>query len=852
MSNYFLIPSYTINSNETIDLNKLKSNLKFLKSSKSSSYSTFKSMKSSIDKNLILSSTQSNLNTNRNYNDNNMYSYTNLTSINNLKEKGLMKKYNKTNPNLFNGDEFEYMKKTGSHSIKKGKDILSYDKDNYSKILKNLDDWDKDHIEKSKKKSDIILFKVLYNYYQQQNLKEELYNLIAASNMLKNRRNLRHFANVIEDGKQNKLFLGMIESKNKETGSILKYNLYKTKLKFRQLFHRKYSKEFVDNLNIDPEILDFVIEDKVKNAFYNKIIKEKIKYENQLHEELLKINNIIISKKSAKVEKNEKIKEIFKEKNILIKEYNDMYNTNRQAYWYKYDNFEQSFKKYISTEYIETNMKINKKIENIENHKMEKLKMFHRNKTMSIDASRLSLGNKKRKKSLIERRNIDEYSRKQLKEMEYLKKFKILNMNNEMNNKLKELHDNYKIKIDDLNLKQKQLEYEISIIKDELEFYSQINDELRKEHKIYYMEKLKKGFDCREEGLIWIVTNLFELQVPLDYHHFPKFLTHEQIDYIKNYSELQLKLNQLKIIISILKKKQYTQKMSDTLKYMDAIDSIENFKSKEDEDLKKENDFFQIAKKKIDKKFVKIYQDNIDIVKTTIKKNLDNCDYHYIINEIKKDLYHGHSLSIGKSKKDILNMFIESQSNKNFFDFLLSVKTSYQKLEEKMEKLFENEKHNYMRMEEAEEIYEKCFYANEQELKDIKHPSLKYIIYSWKLIDAFKERINQIKADIIEIKEKLKNYKGDKIEVINENNKLDEYMNKLFQYEKEIDQTYNYFEDYLITTAKRFDVLKNETVKKVYIKTSEDILNSFFKYIIQCEKQFLIFKDNIIKLKKYF
>ena len=138
--------------------------------------------------------------------------------------------------------------------------------------------------------------------------------------------------------------------------------------------------------------------------------------------------------------------------------------------------------------------------------------------------------------------------------------------------------------------------------------------------------------------------------------------------------------------------------MSDTLKYMDAIDSIENFKNREDEELTKENDFFQIAKKKIDQKFVKIYQDNIDIVKRTLKKNIENCDYHYIINEIKKDLYHGKRLSIGKNKKDILNMLIEDQSNKNFFDFLLSIKSSYQLLEEKMEKLFENEKQNYMRM----------------------------------------------------------------------------------------------------------------------------------------------------------
>ena len=69
---------------------------------------------------------------------------------------------------------------------------------------------------------------------------------------------------------------------------------------------------------------------------------------------------------------------------------------------------------------------------------------------------------------------------------------------------------------------------------------------------------------------------------------------------------------------------------------------------------------------------------------------------------------------------------------------------------------------NFKELEEAEEIYEKCLYINEEDLKNIKYPSLKYIIYSWKLIDAFKDRINQIKKDIIEIKEKLKNYRSNK------------------------------------------------------------------------------------------
>ena len=55
------------------------------------------------------------------------------------------------------------------------------------------------------------------------------------------------------------------------------------------------------------------------------------------------------------------------------------------------------------------------------------------------------------------------------------------------------------------------------------------------------MNKLKKGYDCRKEELIWIVYNLLELKAPLEYHHFIKYLMHEQIDYLKKYAKAQLK-----------------------------------------------------------------------------------------------------------------------------------------------------------------------------------------------------------------------------------------------------------------------------------------------------------------------
>ena len=65
MSNYFTIPSYANEANETI-FNKPKTHLKFMKTNKSSS--TIRSLMPPINKKLALISTQNNLNTDRNYN----------------------------------------------------------------------------------------------------------------------------------------------------------------------------------------------------------------------------------------------------------------------------------------------------------------------------------------------------------------------------------------------------------------------------------------------------------------------------------------------------------------------------------------------------------------------------------------------------------------------------------------------------------------------------------------------------------------------------------------------------------------------------------------------------------------
>jgi hypothetical protein len=186
-------------------------------------------------------------------------------------------------------------------------------------------------------------------------------------------------------------------------------------------------------------------------------------------------------------------------------------------------------------------------------------------------------------------------------------------------------------------------------------------------------------------------------------------LTPDQIDYLKEYAKLQLKQNELKIIINVLKKKQNTQKMNDVLRCMDVIDNILDLENKnEEEDVENltinynynriKNKDFIVAKNKINKKFVKIYQDNAKVMKNYLNKNKENYDFYQVIDELKKDLYYGSNSANKKSKRDILNVFMGDNKNKDFFQFLMDIKSNFEHLEEEKEKLFESQKQSYLKL----------------------------------------------------------------------------------------------------------------------------------------------------------
>ena len=153
-------------------------------------------------------------------------------------------------------------------------------------------------------------------------------------------------------------------------------------------------------------------------------------------------------------------------------------------------------------------------------------------------------------------------------------------------------------------------------------------------------------------------------------------------------------------------------------------------------------------------------------------------------------------------------------------------------------------------LKEAEEIY--CQSLNMDGFEDLEFPSLKYTVFNMKISRAFRAKIANMEEDIILLKNKLNNYKGDKIDPAKENENLDDIYQKLTSLEDKDKEEEKFYEKYLIMIAKRADTLKNEPSKKVYIGSSEEILKNRIEYFLKCEKKFLIYNDKIKLLKKFF
>jgi hypothetical protein len=115
--------------------------------------------------------------------------------------------------------------------------------------------------------------------------------------------------------------------------------------------------------------------------------------------------------------------------------------------------------------------------------------------------------------------------------------------------------EKYNKRLEDKKIELQGMQQQLYTLKFTLNF-------LIKDQRNYYTDILKKGIDVRSEGLCWVVKKLIELNAHLDASMFPKNLDHEQVDYILTFSYKLIEIQQLKVILRVLKDKQKSMRIN--------------------------------------------------------------------------------------------------------------------------------------------------------------------------------------------------------------------------------------------------------------------------------------------------
>jgi hypothetical protein len=495
-------------------------------------------------------------------------------------------------------------------------------KDENSILMKKLENWDKDNLHITKENPQELYIK-LKNLYKKINMKKEIKRLKQLNSLLTQKSN---FNKLMENGqKSNKILEDFFNRRNKDQGSILKNNIIKTNTRYSySLFDSRNQKDIEENIGVDSKTLNAMNSKDINDQYYTRVIKDKIKYEKQLHSELIDLNNNIQDKKEEKNITTQKLSDIYNKQSKLTKNFNKLYNE---------------------------------------------------------------------RKSLLERFQDDYEKKGKIHKSTFIKTFEVSKKNEELKNNIKEAKKDYVNNMKIIDSEKENCLKDMKRIENEMCYFKQINNELIKEQRQYYMEILRNGYDSRNEGMIWVVRNLLELNTNLEYHHFPKFLTHEQIDYLIKISSISLDEIQLKIILKVLKQKQKDLRIKENIRRMTVVDNIyADIKRKSIQN--NDNDILELTKKthkrvlteyeketikirnEINKKFMKLYYKNEETIRMFAEKNIDDNKDEILIEKLRECLFGRTNYHTTNS---LLKLFEGDQRQKKILNVILYIR---QKLHE--------------------------------------------------------------------------------------------------------------------------------------------------------------------------
>ena len=244
-----------------------------------------------------------------------------------------------------------------------------------------------------------------------------------------------------------------------------------------------------------------------------------------------------------------------------------------------------------------------------------------------------------------------------------------------------------------LDKKKLELNEEFEVCKNELLFMKIAHVYLTKEQRNYYLDLLNKGYDIRNEGLVWIVKRLLEIQTKLEYHHFPKYLDKDQADYIIELANLNLEEAQLKIVIDVLQKKQINlhnklnkeivQKilvLSNKRKTQIDTEIESKYKSSKNNDYNKDSKIYNSIKD--------VYKKYQGTFKMNSMKEIDDLREKKITDELKLSLLEGGRQGEKRNYDELTGLLdFFNKDNKDYFEFILKLKLRMRVLAKEKETL---------------------------------------------------------------------------------------------------------------------------------------------------------------------
>ena len=315
--------------------------------------------------------------------------------------------------------------------------------------------------------------------------------------------------------------------------------------------------------------------------------------------------------------------------------------------------------------------------------------------------------NEEKNKIKIEILNNKEYLEKLRKEGKYSKeetmlitRQKAIERNN-LEYKIKELFKKYQLdlkKLEDLKNKKKQ---EIDIVKDEENYIKLVKLSILSSQREYFLDILKKGYDVRKDGLVWCVKFLLELQTDLEYYHFPKFLNHQECDYLIEQANIALEITQLKIIVKVMKDKNEKNSIEKKYEYFNRMANAalrvkhhrKSLIQEELENLKKQRLNMSTTDKHLNKVFNKVLTRHKDTFKYQNEKKIEELKIANITKDLKETLLEkgGNFGENYDQLNSVLNIIEKDSKTKNYLENIITLRCRLDYLQKKSDELKEKQ-----------------------------------------------------------------------------------------------------------------------------------------------------------------